>query len=87
MMSELTGDKETENKKRLSKIMGQQVGLAYRQFGLGYVDTEGIEAEKSLNEMTDLILSIPIDVNMTMSRSNMFVHFLSNEDWYEASEI
>jgi len=54
---------------------------------LGYVDTEGIEAEKSLNEMTDLILSIPIDVNMTMSRSNMFVHFLSNEDWYEASEI
>jgi len=37
--------------------------------------------------MTDMILSISIDVNMTMTRPNMFVHFLSNEDWYEAQEI
>lgn len=87
MMTQISGNAETENRKNLQKVIGQQVGYAYKQFGLGYVDTEGTEAEKSISEMTDMILSISIDVNMTMTRPNMFVHFLSNEDWYEAQEI
>lgn len=37
--------------------------------------------------MVDFIISIPVNVNVTLSRPNMFFHFLSNEDWYEAQEI
>lgn len=82
-------DDQTEtmaNYKQLIGINGQE-SLAERQFGLGYTEVDALKAEKLVNDLTDLVLAIPIQSKSDLSSVNLFMHYLNHEEWLEASSV
>lgn len=43
--------------------------------------------EKLVNDLTDLVLAIPIQSKSDLSTVNLFMHYLNHEDWFEASAV
>jgi len=72
--------------KKLIGINGEK-SLAERQFGLGYTEADALRTEKLVNDLTDLVLAIPIQTKSDLSTVNLFLHYLNHEEWFEASAV
>lgn len=40
-----------------------------------------------MSKLTDLILVIPLKVDISSATNNMFLHYLNHEDWFEAAPL
>lgn len=40
-----------------------------------------------MSKITDLILVIPIQIDVNSDTNNMFLHYLNHEDWFEAAPM
>jgi hypothetical protein len=43
--------------------------------------------EYLMAKLTDLILVIPLKVDISSATNNMFLHYLNHEDWFEAAPL
>lgn len=43
--------------------------------------------EYLMSKLTDLILVIPLKVDISSATNNMFLHYLNHEDWFEAAPL
>lgn len=48
---------------------------------------DALKVEKLVNDLTDLVLAIPIQSKSDLSTVNLFMHYLNHEDWFEASAV
>lgn len=40
-----------------------------------------------IDQLTDLVLAIPIQAKSDLTNINLFMHYLNHEDWFEAQAI
>lgn len=71
----------------MGEMFNLDKSLAYRQFANGFNKDDGLEMDYLLDKMTDLVLVIPLTVDLTMTAPNMFLHYLNHEDWFEAAAL
>jgi len=83
-MTKFKGSQFNDN---MSQMFNLDKSLAYRQFANGFNKDDGLEMDYLLDKMTDMILVIPLTVDMAMQTPNMFLHYLNHEDWFEATAL
>lgn len=68
-------------------MYAEKDSLVYKQFAKGFDKDDAAAMEYYLSKITDLILVIPLKVDIDSSTNNMFLHYLNHEDWFEAAPL
>lgn len=51
------------------------------------MESDALQAEYLIDQLTDLVLAIPIQAKSDQTNINLFMHYLNHEDWFEAAPL
>lgn len=84
----MISDKNAGNlNSQLAKIFKPEDSLIYKQFAKGFNTDDAAAVDLMIDELTDFIMVIPIQIDVKMTSPNLFLHYLNHEDWLEAAPL